>query len=56
VELRYLHGGEPWAQRHDVMRIGSRSLVVTAQSQVTRLPAAFRAQEALVAALVSEAP
>ena len=55
VELRYVHGGEPWAQRHDVMRIGSQSLVVTAQSQVTRLPVALRAQEALVAALVSEA-
>ncbi len=52
VELRYVHGGEPWAQRHDLMRIGSRSLVVTAQSHVTHMPVALHAQEALVAALV----
>ncbi len=53
VELRYVHGGEPWAQRHDLMRVGSRNLVVTAQSHVTHMPVALHAQEALVAALVS---
>ncbi len=52
VELRYVHGGEPWAQRHDLMRIGSGHLVVTAQSHVTHMAVALRAQEALVAALV----
>jgi hypothetical protein len=52
VELRYVHVGEPWAQRHHLMRIGSRNLVVTAQSHVSHMPVALRAQEALVAAVV----
>lgn len=55
VELRYVYGGEPWVQRHDLVQIGSRSLIVTAQSHLTHMPVALRAQEAIVAALVSAA-
>lgn len=51
VEVRYVYGGEPWAQRHHVVQVGALGLVVTAQSHVTRMAAALRAQEALVEAL-----
>lgn len=51
AEMRYLHVGEPWVQRHELVAVGAGHVVVTAQSHVTHMPVALRAQEALVAAL-----
>jgi len=56
VEVQYVHGGEPWAQRHHLMRAGPGALVLTAQGRVPHMPAAVRAQEALVAALEPTGP
>jgi hypothetical protein len=52
IDLRYIHEGIEWHQRHRVRRCGTTNLVVTAQAPAEAMAGTAETQQELVRAVV----